>query len=80
MLNMNKLRLQFDIKESYFVNQLNNFLQTIPEIFFTRLLMSKSILQQSVDPLFESIFSTYQGSYGPPLPIKYMFDFLDEGF
>ena len=40
--------------------------------------MSKRILQQSVDPLFESIFSTYQGSYGPPLPIKYMFDFLDE--
>lgn len=40
--------------------------------------MSKNILQTAVDPLFESIFSTYQGSYGPPLPIKYMFDFLDE--
>ena len=52
--------------------------KAIPEIFYTRLLMSKHVLQQSVDPLFESIFSTYQGSYGPPLPIKYMFDFLDE--
>jgi len=35
-------------------------------------------LQQYVDGLFETIFSTTNGGYVLPAPVKYMFDFLDD--
>lgn len=35
-------------------------------------------LQKFVDDLFETLFSTAHRASALPLPIKYMFDFLDE--
>lgn len=35
-------------------------------------------LQKFVDDLFETVFSTAHRASALPLPIKYMFDFLDE--
>jgi len=50
----------------------------VSEVYLTRLLTTKGTLQQFVDDLFETIFSTvYRGSV-LPLAIKYMFDFLDD--
>jgi len=48
------------------------------EALLPRILTSHKNLNTYSEQLFESIFSAYQGSYGPPLPIKYIFDFLDE--
>lgn len=50
----------------------------VSEIYLTRLLATKGTLQQFVDDLFETIFSTANRSCSLPLAIKYMFDFLDD--
>ncbi|KAI0232085.1 Plexin-A4 [Lamellibrachia satsuma] len=50
----------------------------VSEIYLTRLLATKGTLQQYVDDLFETIFSTANRSSVMPLAIKYMFDFLDD--
>ncbi|XP_075772672.1 plexin-A3 isoform X2 [Pelodiscus sinensis] len=46
----------------------------VSEIYLTRLLATKKF----VDDLFETLFSTAHRASALPLPIKYMFDFLDE--
>ncbi|KAL1449629.1 hypothetical protein WDU94_002116 [Cyamophila willieti] len=54
------------------------------EVYLTRLLTTKGVLQNFVDDLFQSIFSTNkpqkndQTNNNIPLPIRYMFHFLDE--
>ncbi|XP_043357275.1 plexin-A3 isoform X3 [Dermochelys coriacea] len=50
----------------------------VSEIYLTRLLATKGTLQKFVDDLFETLFSTAHRASALPLPIKYMFDFLDE--
>lgn len=50
----------------------------VSEIYLTRLLATKGTLQQFVDDLFETIFSTAHRGSALPLAIKYMFDFLDD--
>ncbi|XP_055520998.1 plexin A3-like [Leucoraja erinacea] len=50
----------------------------VSEIYLTRLLATKGTLQKFVDDLFETVFSTNHRGSALPLPIKYMFDFLDE--
>lgn len=50
----------------------------VSEIYLTRLLATKGTLQQFVDDLFETIFSTFHRGSALPLAIKYMFDFLDD--
>uniref|UniRef100_A0A670KIJ4 Plexin-A2 n=1 Tax=Podarcis muralis TaxID=64176 RepID=A0A670KIJ4_PODMU len=50
----------------------------VSEIYLTRLLATKGTLQKFVDDLFETVFSTAHRASALPLPIKYMFDFLDE--
>lgn len=50
----------------------------VSEIYLTRLLSTKGVLQQFVDDLFETIFSTSHRGSALPLAIKYMFDFLDD--
>ncbi|XP_064633300.1 plexin-A4-like isoform X2 [Lineus longissimus] len=50
----------------------------VSEIYLTRLLATKGTLQQYVDDLFETIFSTAHRGSALPLAIKYMFDFLDD--
>ncbi|XP_064399093.1 plexin-A1-like isoform X2 [Halichondria panicea] len=49
----------------------------VSEVFLTRLLSTKRILQTYVDELFESVFAV---PHGRPLPkaIKSLFDFLDQ--
>ncbi|XP_065211350.1 plexin-A1-like [Planococcus citri] len=49
----------------------------VSEVYLTRLLATKSILQKFVDDLFETIFDAKREEKGPPLAIKYLFDFLD---
>ncbi|XP_065214000.1 plexin-A1-like [Planococcus citri] len=49
----------------------------VSEVYLTRLLATKSILQKFVDDLFETIFDAKLEEKGPPLAIKYLFDFLD---
>ena len=43
-----------------------------------RLIATERKMKESTTQLLESIFSVFQGPFGPPLPIKYMFDFIDE--
>ena len=50
----------------------------VSEIYLNRLLFTKGTLQQFVDDLFETIFSTSHRGSALPLAIKYMFDFLDD--
>ncbi|XP_003737136.3 plexin-A4 [Galendromus occidentalis] len=50
----------------------------VSEIYLTRLLATKGTLQNFVDDLFETIFSTAHRGSALPLAIKYMFDFLDD--
>lgn len=50
----------------------------VSEIYLTRLLAMKGVLQKFVDDLFETIFSTAHRGSALPLAIKYMFDFLDD--
>ncbi|XP_036386553.1 plexin-A2-like [Megalops cyprinoides] len=50
----------------------------VSEVYLTRLLATKGTLQKFVDDLFETLFSTAHRGSALPLPIKYMFDFLDE--
>ncbi|XP_050784245.1 plexin-A3-like isoform X1 [Gopherus flavomarginatus] len=50
----------------------------VSEIYLTRLLATKGTLQKFLDDLFETLFSTAHRASALPLPIKYMFDFLDE--
>ncbi|XP_065210840.1 plexin-A4-like [Planococcus citri] len=49
----------------------------VSEIYLTRLLATKSILQKFVDDLFATIFDAKREEKGPPLAVKYLFDFLD---
>uniref|UniRef100_A0A8C3HVD3 Plexin cytoplasmic RasGAP domain-containing protein n=1 Tax=Chrysemys picta bellii TaxID=8478 RepID=A0A8C3HVD3_CHRPI len=49
----------------------------VSEIYLTRLLATK-VRGKFVDDLFETLFSTAHRASALPLPIKYMFDFLDE--
>ncbi|CAF5148084.1 unnamed protein product, partial [Rotaria magnacalcarata] len=46
----------------------------VSEVYLTRLLATKGSLQQYIDSFFETIFCLVD----LPLPIKYLFDFLDE--
>eukprot|EP00731_Ephydatia_muelleri_P021662 Em0014g253a len=46
------------------------------EVFLTRLLATKRILQPYVDELFQVLFTVPSGT-AVPKPIKYLFDFLD---
>jgi len=48
------------------------------EVMLPRILTTYNNLNSYSEQLFESIFAAYQGQFGPPLPIKYIFDFLDE--
>ena len=48
------------------------------EVLLPRLIATERKMKESTTQLLESIFSVFQGPYGPPLPIKYMFDFIDE--
>ena len=50
----------------------------VSEVYLTRLLATKGTLQQFVDDLFETIFSTAHRGQVLPLAVKYLFDFLDE--
>ncbi|XP_064605454.1 plexin-A2-like isoform X2 [Liolophura sinensis] len=50
----------------------------VSEVYLTRLLKTKGTLQQFVDDLFDTIFSTTHRGSALPLAIKYMFDFLDD--
>ncbi|XP_060040706.1 plexin-A2 [Erinaceus europaeus] len=50
----------------------------VSEIYLTRLLATKGTLQKFVDDLLETLFSTVHRGSALPVPIKYMFDFLDE--
>lgn len=50
----------------------------VSEVYLTRLLATKGTLQNFVDDLFETIFSTTHRGSALPLAIKYMFDFLDD--
>uniref|UniRef100_A0A8C4NK64 Sema domain-containing protein n=1 Tax=Eptatretus burgeri TaxID=7764 RepID=A0A8C4NK64_EPTBU len=49
--------------------------KAIPEIYLTRLLSMKGILQKFVDDFFRVVLST---SLPVPLAVKYFFDFLDQ--
>ncbi|XP_068780209.1 plexin-A3 [Struthio camelus] len=49
----------------------------VSEIYLTRLLATKGTLQRFVDALLEAVLSAAPGAPALPLPIKYMFDFLD---
>jgi len=46
----------------------------VSEVYLTRLLATKGSLQKYIDNFFDKIFSLID----LPLPIKYLFDFLDE--
>lgn len=46
----------------------------VSEVYLTRLLATKGSLQQYIDNFFEKIFCLND----IPMPIKYLFDFLDE--
>ncbi len=46
----------------------------VSEVYLTRLLATKGSLQQYIDNFFDTIFCLVD----LPLPIKYLFDFLDE--
>jgi hypothetical protein len=46
----------------------------VSEVYLTRLLATKGSLQQYIDNFFDTIFCLMD----LPLPIKYLFDFLDE--
>jgi len=46
----------------------------VSEVYLTRLLATKGSLQQYIDHFFDTIFCLID----IPLPIKYLFDFLDE--
>ena len=46
----------------------------VSEVYLTRLLATKGSLQQYIDNVFDTIFCLTD----LPLPIKYLFDFLDE--
>ena len=48
------------------------------EIYLTRLLHMKGILQKFIENLFEVIFSTSNQAVRLPACVKYMFDFLDD--
>uniref|UniRef100_A0AC34RQY4 Sema domain-containing protein n=1 Tax=Panagrolaimus sp. JU765 TaxID=591449 RepID=A0AC34RQY4_9BILA len=48
------------------------------EIYLTRLLHMKGILQRFIENLFEIIFTTSNGPVRLPVCVKYMFDFLDD--
>jgi plexin A len=50
----------------------------VSEVYLTRLLATKGALQQYVDNVFETLFSTMHRGYVMPVAIKYMFDFLDD--
>lgn len=56
----------------------NRVNKMVSEIYLTRLLAMKGVLQKFVDDLFETIFSTAHRGSALPLAIKYMFDFLDD--
>ncbi|EDV25223.1 uncharacterized protein TRIADDRAFT_56943 [Trichoplax adhaerens] len=49
----------------------------VSEVFLTRLLSTKHILQTFVDDLFSQMFTVPQTLYHFPKVIKYLFDFLD---
>uniref|UniRef100_A0A8D8XKE0 Plexin-A4 n=2 Tax=Cacopsylla melanoneura TaxID=428564 RepID=A0A8D8XKE0_9HEMI len=51
--------------------------KVVSEVYLTRLLTTKGILQNYVDNLFMIIFSTSSENFAFPFAIKYMFDFLD---
>lgn len=46
----------------------------VSEVYLTRLLATKGSLQQYIDNFFDTAFRLMD----IPLPIKYLFDFLDE--
>lgn len=48
------------------------------EIYLTRLLHMKGILQKFIENLFEVVFSTRNRNVHLPACVKYMFDFLDD--
>uniref|UniRef100_A0A8D8PT46 Plexin-A4 n=1 Tax=Cacopsylla melanoneura TaxID=428564 RepID=A0A8D8PT46_9HEMI len=50
----------------------------VSEIFLTRLLTTKEILQKFVDDLFKAIFTLGDHGSAVPLAVKNMFDFLDK--
>ncbi|XP_031564462.1 plexin-A4-like [Actinia tenebrosa] len=50
----------------------------LSEIYLTRLLATKGTLQKFVDGLFEAVFSMNRRSSTAPLPVKFLFDLLDE--
>ncbi|CAG0878844.1 unnamed protein product [Darwinula stevensoni] len=52
--------------------------RTIPEVYLTRLLSTKQALQSYVDELFRAILTVDDESRRLLLPIKYLFDFLDQ--
>ncbi len=52
--------------------------KSIPEIYLTRLLSTKGTIQQYVDDLVGTLFTVDEHHRHPvPLPIKWLFDFLD---
>lgn len=52
--------------------------KSIPEIYLTRLLSTKGTIQQYVDDLVGTLFTVGEHHRHPvPLPIKWLFDFLD---
>lgn len=52
--------------------------KVIAEIYLTRLLTTKGIIQPFVDDLLNTILTIEEDGTNLPLAIKYLFDFLDE--